>query len=236
MLGVGGNGGDGDTSAASSAGGGGGGGYYGGGGGGGSTPGLVGGGGGGGSSFVIPSATGVSGPTATSSSPVVSITYPVPTAAVGPSTLSFGTEPQGVASAEQSLTVSNNGSAPLVVSGVLLGDANHGDYQVDDGCQQPVAAGSSCQIGVRFAPQAAGASTASLTVLSNAQSTPAPVSLSGTGGSLPQGPAGTQGPVGPQGPVGQQGPAGTQGPSGKVELVTCKTVTKTVNGLTHKVQ
>lgn len=49
------------------------------------------------------------------------------------------------------------------------------------------------------------------------------MSLSGTGGSLPQGPAG------------QTGATGPRGSEGKVELVTCKTVTKKVGHRLRKV-
>jgi hypothetical protein len=57
---------------------------------------------------------------------MVTITYAAPTADVSPGSLGFGTEPQGVASVEQDLTVTNNGSAPLVVSGVLISGTNPG--------------------------------------------------------------------------------------------------------------
>jgi hypothetical protein len=208
-------------------GGGGGGGLFGGGGGGESDNGGVGGSGGGGASFVTPGATGVSGPTPTSAAAGVTITYPVPTADESTGSLAFVAQPQGTASAEELLTVTNNGSAPLIVSGVLVGGANPADYLTDDRCQQPVAAGATCQVGVRFDPQGAGPSAATLTLLTNAVSAPAPVSLSGTGGALPQGAVGA---------TGAGGPAGPPGPAGKVELVTCKPVTKTVKrrGHVHK--
>jgi hypothetical protein len=48
-------------------------------------------------------------------------------------------------------------------------------------CQQPVAAGSSCEVGVRFDPQASGDRTASLTLLTNAHGAPKTVALSGLG-------------------------------------------------------
>jgi hypothetical protein len=71
---------------------------------------------------------------------------------------------------------------------VTAGGAGHGCGEFNDVpvladlCQLPVAPGSSCQIGVRFAPQAKGARTATLTVLSNATNAATPVALSGTGG------------------------------------------------------
>jgi hypothetical protein len=222
--GVGGKGGDGTITSDAVGGGGGGGGYFGGGGGGADPTGSGAGGGGGGSSFVTPGATNVSGPTPTSSPSMVSITYDVPTADESPTALSFGTQPQGTVSPAQSVTVTNNGSATLVVGGVLLSGSNPDDYLIDSHqCLSGVAPGSSCTIGVRFAPQAQGASSATLTLVTNAPTAPSPVSLSGTGGSLPQGPPGTTGATGATGP---------EGPAGKVELVTCKTLLKHH----HKVQ
>jgi hypothetical protein len=206
---------------ATTSGGGGGGGYFGGGGGASANSGFgAGAGGGGGFSFVTSTGAVLSAPAPTTASPGVTVTFESATAQPSVSSLNFGTEAQGVAGAAQSITVTNSGSAPLTVSGVVLSGANPSDYVVTDGCQQPVAAGSTCQLDVRFAPQGSGASSATLSLFTNAASTPAPVFLSGTGGTLPQGPPGPQGPDGAQGPQGTQGPAG---PAGKVELVTCKT-------------
>jgi hypothetical protein len=155
-------GGAGGTSSATGGSGGGGGGYYGGGGGGAGV--SVSGGGGGGSSFVATGATNVSGPTPTTASAQVMIAYAVPTADVNAASLTFPQTPQGIASSEQDLTVTNNGSAPLLVAGVLVSGPDPGDYLIDNYCQQPVAAGSSCHVGVRFAPHAEGASSATLTL------------------------------------------------------------------------
>jgi hypothetical protein len=209
----------------SSGGGGGGGGYYGGGGGDG---GLNGGGGGGGSSFTAPGATNISGPTPTSSPAEVSLTYDAPTADENTTSMGLGTQAQGVASAPQDLTVANRGSAPLVVSALSLTGTNPHDYLLDNGCQTPVPVGDSCTIGIRFQPAAGGASTATLTLTTNAPTSPASVALSGTGGQLPQGPPGQTG------ATGQTGAAGPQGPAGKIELVVCNVVRKTVTTHGHK--
>jgi hypothetical protein len=217
-------------------GGGGGGGYFGGGGGGGDG---CGGGGGGGSSFVVDGATDVTGPAVTTNPSGVSITYAVPTAVETPPALDFGTQPQATVSAERPVTLTNNGSAPLVVSSAVIGGANHGDYLLDDQCQQPVAAGDSCSIGVRFAPQTQGASSATLTIQTNAVTQPVPVTLSGTGGPLPQGPKGDTGPQGAPGAAGAQGPPGPQGPPGRpgrLEVVTCQITVKRVKGHRRKIR
>jgi hypothetical protein len=159
-------------------GGGGGGGYYGGGGGAGS--GDAGGGGGGGSSFTVVGASGVSGPIVTAASPGVGITYDAPTADESVDSISFPAQTVSTVSVQKTLTLTNQGSAPLVVSGVLLGGANPDDYLINDGCQQSVAVGSSCAIVVGFAPHARGARSATLTAQTNAPTAPATVMLSGT--------------------------------------------------------
>ena len=193
-------------------GGGGGGGYYGGGGGagaafplGGAGGGMpAGAGGGGGSSFLAATATNTSRPTPTASPASVTITYAVPlepAATFSTQSLAFPRTRAQAVSPQLTLTVTNSGAAPLVISGVQTGGTNPGDYLIDDVCQQPVAPGSSCQIGVRFAPQAAGTRTATLTVLSNAPTAPAAVTLSGTGGRPGRGAGGKQDPAGSAGQV-----------------------------------
>jgi hypothetical protein len=119
---------------------------------------------------------------------------------------------RATAVAAEVLTLTNGGSAPLAVSGIALSGNNSSDYLVSNGCQQPVAVSSSCNIEVRFAPQATGASSATMTISSNSINGSDVISLSGTGGQLPQ------------------GLPGARGASGKVELVTCKAVTKKAHG------
>jgi hypothetical protein len=231
--------------------GGGGAGYWGGGGGGGGCP-LVGaGGGGGGSSF------GPAGATFTnatqSGNGTVSISYAA--AQTSPSTLSFSTQAQSTLSAPQTVTVKNIGINALGVTGLTFAGVSAQDYLItSNGCLGPIGPGVTCTVGVSFAPQEQGASSATLQIATGASLTS--VSLSGTGGSLPQGPSGPTGPTGPSGPPGPTGPAsaagatgptgstgltgpagaagatgatgatGARGPAGQIELVTCRTVTK----------
>ncbi len=160
--------------------------------------------------------------------PGVTITYAAPLAGESAQSIAFpAAQPQGVASAARTLTVTNDGSAPLVVSAVELGGADPADYHLVVGCQEQVAPGASCAVAIRFAPQALGPSSATLTLVTNAVAAPAAVALSGTGGALPAGPAG------PAGATGASGPAGT---SGAVELVRCHTVTRTVTRHHRKVR
>jgi Glycine rich protein len=178
-FGLGGTGGDCSQGPTRDAGGGGGGGgYYGGGGGG-----CADGGGGGGSSFVVANGNVVLGPTPTGSPAGVSITYAASTVDLSPRTIGFGSQAPGNAGPRKTVTVTNKGSAPLVVSGALVTGSDPGDFLLTNRCQQPVPAGSSCQLDVRFDPQATGARIAKLTVLSNAPVAPKAVALSGTGNS-----------------------------------------------------
>ena len=191
-------------------GGGGGGGYFGGGGGAG---GLLppNGGGAGGSSYLAPEATSTSGPTVTSDAASVTITMlPGPAASLSAGSLSLGSEPAGSVGPEQTVTVTDNGSSPLNIAGVQPGGADPGDYLIIDGCVAPVQPGASCQLGVRFAPQAAGASSATLSIISNAANA-LTVNVSGTGTPAATGATGPTGPQGPAGPKGANGPAGPAG-------------------------
>ena len=140
----------------------------------------------------------------------------MPAVTLSATTLSLGSEPQGSVGTQQAVTVTNSGSASLVISGVQTAGANFGDYLIADACQTPVAPGASCQIGVRFAPQAQGPSAGTLTILTNAPTAPAAVTLSGTGTAPATGQAGPAGSTGPQGPAGATGPRGPAGPAGTI--------------------
>jgi Glycine rich protein/Abnormal spindle-like microcephaly-assoc'd, ASPM-SPD-2-Hydin len=175
-LGAGGIGGYGPASQDDAWGGGGGGGYYGGGGGG---DGCA--GGAGGSSYGPAAATfgtAVRG----GDTPSVTITPFVAGAHVSPAALSFGSQPVNALSPAQTVTVTNTGNAPLTVSGATFAGAGANDFFFGSwSCGGSIAPGASCQLAVRFAPQASGPRVASLTIASNDLAGPASVQLTGTG-------------------------------------------------------
>ncbi len=178
-----------------------------------------------GASFASPGATVTQDSTGT---PSITISYVAPSQAakVSPAALTFGTQPQSTIGAPKAVTMTNIGGAPLLLTGLTFSGSNPLGWVVtSNGCLGPLGPGSSCTVGVSFAPQAQGPSTASLQIATTDPSGPASVSLSGTGGALPKG------------PPGQTGQRGPQGPAGKIELVVCRTVTKTVTrgGRKHKV-
>jgi sugar lactone lactonase YvrE len=129
--------------------------------------------------------------------------------ALGPAGLGFASVPQGTLSAPQSVTITNTGALPLLISGFSVGGANPDDFfTAFDTCHAPIPSNGSCTAQVQFAPQAQGDRSATLGVQSN-DAPATPVALSGAGGPPPAGLAG----------VGEPGP---QGPPGRDAKVTCK--------------
>lgn len=166
-------------------GGGGGGGIIGGGGGEGGAP-AAGGGAGGSSSFSAPVTNrGTTGGTP-GEPPRVTITYLVPTADLSAATLTFlEPQPQGTLSPQRTITMSNAGEVPLVVSGFRVTGANPDDFVLSaTDCLSGVAPQGTCQMSVRFAPSHPGPRSATLRVATSAGDRE--LALAGTGTELPQ--------------------------------------------------
>ena len=232
-LGLGGSGGQSDG-LPETGGGGGGGGYWGGGGGEGSCGfgGPSGGaGGGGGSSYVSEEADFASfGLASAATGPSVSITYLTPsTATPDKDAITFAaTQPLETVSPPQTLTITNEGGNPLVINSETFAGSEPAvstdkpeDFLISSSsCLGSIGYEESCQLTVRFTPEAEGPQTATLKISSNAGAGPTSVTLTGTGGTLPQGPAGAsgsegkEGKEGPTGATGAQGTAGATGPQG----------------------
>ncbi|MHB1809584.1 MAG: choice-of-anchor D domain-containing protein [Solirubrobacteraceae bacterium] len=91
----------------------------------------------------------------------------------------------GSASPPQSVVLANTGPAPLVVSGVVL-SGSPAFSKSSDGCTgATLAPGSSCSVGVSFAPGAAGGCSGSLAFSSSAANALPTVSLGGVGAAPP---------------------------------------------------
>lgn len=100
----------------------------------------------------------------------------VTTATVAPSSLTFGNQTLGTTSAAQSITVTNTGANPILVSAV----AATGDFAETDNCTTaPVAV--SCTVNVTFSPTLGGSRSGTLTISDNAQGNPHLIALGGTG-------------------------------------------------------
>ena len=103
-----------------------------------------------------------------------------PTATLSATSLSFGPQLVGSATA-QTLTLSNNGGSGLSVSSVSITGAQASDFQISNMCGATLAAGAGCTISLTFTPSAAGARTASLRIADSATGSPQTVVLSGMG-------------------------------------------------------
>lgn len=114
-------------------------------------------------------------------------TPPSPIVQIQPATgLSFGTVVVGSTSGPQTVSLSNQGSAALDVTGIAIAGADSADFAIDANVTTcpvgggTVAIGAQCTVGVQLAPQSAGRSkTASLVFSNNAGNSPQSVVLTG---------------------------------------------------------
>jgi hypothetical protein len=111
-----------------------------------------------------------------------------PSVSLVPVALSFGDQIVNTTSAEQTITLTNTGAAPLTITSISVGlpGANASDFAQTNNCPPSLAAGGTCIIRVTFRPTAAGMRAASISIVDDAQDSPQIVSMSGTG-TLPPG-------------------------------------------------
>ncbi|HEV3279964.1 MAG TPA: SBBP repeat-containing protein, partial [Terriglobia bacterium] len=103
----------------------------------------------------------------------------LPAIVLSPATLSFGNEAVSVTSSVQTLTVVNEGTAPLSISEI---EAPSSDFTDSNDCVGTVApAGGSCTINVSFTPAATGTVTDQFTITDNALNSPHTFTVTGTG-------------------------------------------------------
>lgn len=109
-----------------------------------------------------------------------------PAVTMSTSSLSFGTIPVGQTSAPHSVTITNAGTAPLIITSAALGGINPADFHVtSDSCAgATIAAGASCSAVVTFNSGTVGGRTATLAFTDNASGSPHTVSLSGAASNI----------------------------------------------------
>jgi hypothetical protein len=112
------------------------------------------------------------------------ITLP-PYVALSPNELTFATRKVGTTSKPQVITLTNTGTANLIIVGFDLGGTDPGDFawSTSGACEGGTPSGGVCHISVTFTPQAAGNRSATLTIFDSAPDSPQTVALSGTGSS-----------------------------------------------------
>jgi phospholipase C len=106
------------------------------------------------------------------------------TVTLTPATIVFGSTPIKGSSSSKVVTLTNKQTVPLTMSSIAISGGNApGDFTFAFLCEmkEPVAAGASCNINVRFWPSAAGTRTATLTVSDSASNSPQTVALTGVG-------------------------------------------------------
>src|SRR2546426_875522 len=109
-----------------------------------------------------------------------------PTATLSATSSAFGEQRVGTTSPAQSVTLTNNGGAPLNLTSITITGAQAADFAFAAGNTCPTGAGSvapgaSCTISVSFTPLAPGARAAAVNITNDAVGSPQSVSLAGTG-------------------------------------------------------
>ncbi len=96
---------------------------------------------------------------------------------VSSASLSFGNQAVGTTSTVQTITLTNNGTAPLTIYGIVAGT----DFAQTNTCRSKVAPAGNCTMSVTFTPTASGAVSDQLTITDDAPGQPQAVNLTGTG-------------------------------------------------------
>ena len=112
----------------------------------------------------------------------VSTAAPTPTIALSASALNFGPQEVATQSAQQTITVTNVGSASLNISTLTAGGSHIADFPRSGTCLAGMtlaATGGNCTLVFAFAPTAVGARTSNLTIASNNSGGNVTVSLAG---------------------------------------------------------
>jgi hypothetical protein len=108
-------------------------------------------------------------------------TAPHPT--IRPTALDFGDQRVSSTSASKVITLTNDGSAPLTVSGVTVTGSDAGDFaMVANSCLgRGIQPGDTCSLEVGFSPTASGQRVGQLNVTHNGPGSPTTVPMNGTG-------------------------------------------------------
>jgi hypothetical protein len=104
-----------------------------------------------------------------------------PGASLSPSNLNFGSQTVNTMSNSQAITLTNNGTAALTITGISIAGADAADFSESNTCGSSLAANGNCTIHVTFKPAAGGSLVATLSIADNAPGSPQNVSLAGSG-------------------------------------------------------
>ncbi len=109
-----------------------------------------------------------------------------PQLSITPASFAFSSTSIGATSNTQIFTLTNTGTAALVISAVTLSDTSN--FVLTSTCAASVAASSTCTLSASFKPQAAISYSATISIADNISGSPQIISLTGTGSgtALPQ--------------------------------------------------
>ncbi len=102
----------------------------------------------------------------------------LPLVSLDTTSLTFPSTPIGTTSAPQGVSLTNTGTADLVISNITIS----GDFAQTNTCPATIPPTGSCSFTVTFSPTDGGTRTGALTITNNAAGSPHIVSLTGTGG------------------------------------------------------
>jgi hypothetical protein len=98
-----------------------------------------------------------------------------------PASLAFGSVPIRTNSTPQAVTVTNTGTAPLVINRISLNGGNAAQFSQNNNCPASLGVGANCTINVTFNPTTRGAKATTLNVVVAAPAASQAVPLTGTG-------------------------------------------------------
>jgi hypothetical protein len=110
------------------------------------------------------------------------------TVGFSPSSVTFPAQYVGNSGLPQTVTVTNNGTAALIISSVNTSVADFGTLS---NCSNAVPPGANCTIGVFFDPTTSGTRNGNLIITDNAANSPQSVPLSGAGQDFSMAPSGS---------------------------------------------
>jgi hypothetical protein len=116
---------------------------------------------------------------------VTAVVTPAPEVSFNPTTLTFPSTSPTIASAAQTVTMTNTGDVTLNITVISIAGANSSAFTQTNTCSGTLAASASCTISVIFTPPSTGSFMANISVADDAGGSPQSVSLSGTGSVAP---------------------------------------------------
>jgi hypothetical protein len=135
-------------------------------------------------SYLCEAVVGYDGPTGLGTPNGILAFQPAqPAVSLSSTSLSFGSQGVGTASASQTVTLTNSGGETLTISSIAVTGANASSFVFGNSCGTSLAAGANCTIHGHFAPTKGGALTAAITIADNAGDSPQTIALTGTGAS-----------------------------------------------------